>query len=540
VKRLSVLAVLALLALLVCACSVDPLTASRRPCDPAQLCGPGAWCQGGVCTDQWGDGGATCTAGQARCASACVDTNTDVKHCGGCGKACGVSGERCVAGHCVCGSGASAKTCGVGLDCVAGACRCVSGGRCSGCCADSDTCVALASQAVDRCGSQGAACKSCDDKIACTTDRCATGGGACANTMVPGFCYIQATCIKELSPDPKNPCQRCESAVSAKGWTDALASGCVGTVAGTGNSGYKDGPVAAAQFHSPYDVAVDAAGVIYVVDTFNHVIRTISGGQVSTLAGSKGYGYKDGPAAAAKFSSPLGVAVDSKGAVYVGDTGNNVIRKIYGGQVSTVAGDGTPGYKDGPVASARFEKPGDLALDAAGTVYLLDTSHRVRKICGGVVSTVAGDGVEGYKDGPAASARFSWLHVLALDASGTTIYISESIHDRIRVITKGVVSTLINGPGYQDGPLAMAKILGPSGLAVDQSGAIYIADTLNFRLRKISGGQIRTVAGDGIKETKDGLALTARFLKLDGIAFGPNGDLYLAQPQSPRIRVYRP
>ena len=536
-KRLSALTVLALL---VCACSVDPLTASGRPCNPAQPCGPGTWCQDGVCTDQREDGGATCTAGQTRCGSACVDTTTNLQHCGGCDKACGARGDRCVAGQCVCGAGASAETCGAGLDCVAGACRCVSGGRCSGCCADSDTCVALVSQTLDRCGSKGAACKSCDDKVACTADRCVAGGGACAYAMVPGFCYIQAICIKELSPNPNNPCQRCESAVSAKGWTDALASGCVATVAGTGISGYKDGPVALAQFDSPNDLAVDAAGVIYVADTSNHTIRKIAGGQVSTLAGSRPSGHKDGPAASAKFSSPLGVAVDSKGAVYVGDTGNHVIRKIAGGVVTTLAGDGTPGFKDGPVASARLEEPGDLVLDAAGTIYFIGGNLRVRKIAAGVVSTVAGDGVYGHKDGPAASARFCSPRVLALDASDATIYVTESAADRVRVIAKGHVSTLINGTGYQEGPLVTAKVFVPEGLAVDQGGAVYLADSRNYRLRKISGGLIAAVAGDGFFGHKDGPALTARFHDLDGIAFGPNGDLYMAQPQGPRIRVYRP
>ncbi len=209
----------------------------------------------------------------------------------------------------------------------------------------------------------------------------------------------------------------------------------VADVAGSGSAGYKDGPSATAQFFDPMDVAVDSKGNVYVADQLNDRIRLISGGKVSTLAGSGTDGFKDGPAATAQFADPAGIAVDSKGNVYVADQNNDRVRLISGGKVSTLTGSGTIGLKDGPAASARFDTPIDVVVDKKGKVYVADqNNHCVRMISGGTVKTVAGDGYTGFKDGPVATAQFNFPTGLALGPSGK-LYVADQINARIRVIT---------------------------------------------------------------------------------------------------------
>ena len=162
------------------------------------------------------------------------------------------------------------------------------------------------------------------------------------------------------------------------------------------------------------DVALDSAGVLYVADSGNHRIRVIASGQVSTLAGDGTAGLLDGPAPGARFNGPVGLAQSADGTLYVADSGNHCIRVISGGKVTTVAGDGTAGYLDGPAAGARFNAPAALALEG-GDIYVADTgNHRIRVISGGQVSTLAGDGTAGYLDGPAGQARFRDPSGLAL------------------------------------------------------------------------------------------------------------------------------
>ena len=162
------------------------------------------------------------------------------------------------------------------------------------------------------------------------------------------------------------------------------------------------------------DVALDSAGTLYVADSGNHRIRIIAGGQVSTLAGDGTAGFLDGPAISARFNGPVGLALGSDGKLYVADAGNHSIRVISGGQVTTLAGDGTAGYLDGPATGARFNAPAALALDG-GDVYIADTGNqRIRLVAGGKVSTVAGDNTAGYLDGPAGKARFQDPSGLAL------------------------------------------------------------------------------------------------------------------------------
>jgi hypothetical protein len=274
--------------------------------------------------------------------------------------------------------------------------------------------------------------------------------------------------------------------------------GVVTTLAGTaGSYGSANGTGAAARFNNPYGVAVDAAGTVYVADQNNHTIRKITpAGVVSTLAGTAGpYGSADGTGAAARFNYPTGVAVDAAGVVYVADESNNTIRKITpAGVVSTLAGTSGigGGSADGTGAAARFDTPIGVAVDASGTVYVGErNNHTIRKITpAGVVSTLAGtSGIGGGSaDGTGAAARFNAPIGVAVDASGT-VYVADLGNSTIRKITAaGVVSTLAGTAGLDgsaNGTGAAARFSYPTGVAVDVAGTVYVADQSNQTIRVI-------------------------------------------------------
>ncbi len=218
-------------------------------------------------------------------------------------------------------------------------------------------------------------------------------------------------------------------------------AGVVSTLAGGSEAGYTDGPGDKAFFRTPANLAVDTAGNVYVADTNNHRIRLIRpDGTVSTLAGKPkgGYvsGYADGPAAEAQFNGPRSVAVDGAGNVYVTDTGNQCIRVISpAGQVTTLAGGAEPGYVDGKGSEARFNYPSDIAVDAAGNLYIADTAnHCIRQITpAGAVTTLAGNGKPGNADGPLAEAQFRAPEGVAVDGQGN-VYVADTGNHRIRKI----------------------------------------------------------------------------------------------------------
>ncbi|MEI6950816.1 IPT/TIG domain-containing protein [Paraflavisolibacter sp. H34] len=307
----------------------------------------------------------------------------------------------------------------------------------------------------------------------------------------------------------------------------------VSTLAGGGTSGFADGEIGTAKFSNPADVAVDGQGNIYVADHGNFRVRKITpAGTVTTLAGRSTYGFTDGPGSVAQFFTPAGLAVDGTGTVYVADIFNNCIRKITpAGVVSTLAGNTTPGFTDGEGSAARFYKPGNLALDARGNVYVSDhENNSIRKISpGGVVSTLAGNGTErpGFADGTGSAARFNNPSGIAVDGQGT-VYVADLGNHRIRKISpSGNVSTLAGSgvPGFADGAGSTARFFHPAGLAIDAKGNVYVADNFNHRIRKITpGGLVTTVAGG-----------SDQFYQPTGIALDLLGNIYTTEFWKSRI-----
>ncbi|MBI2515971.1 MAG: SMP-30/gluconolactonase/LRE family protein, partial [Opitutae bacterium] len=271
-------------------------------------------------------------------------------------------------------------------------------------------------------------------------------------------------------------------------------SGAVTLLAGNfGWAGFNEGTGQGGWFNTPLDVAVDAAGNVYVADQNNHRIRKVTpSGGTTTFAGDGTSGYLDSTApTTARFSSPAGLAFSpSKDVLYVADFSNHVIRQITmsTGAVSTVAGTaGTPGLVNGPVGSARFDNPVDLVSDGSGALYVVDSSnHVIRKISGGTVTTYAGTGVSGYADNAdPALAQFSAPQGLARDSAGN-LYVTVANGARIRKISPSTGVTTLGGSGgtgYREGEGTVAQFDGPRGIVVDAGGRLYIADLSNGVIR---------------------------------------------------------
>jgi NHL repeat len=276
-------------------------------------------------------------------------------------------------------------------------------------------------------------------------------------------------------------------------------SGNITTVAGNGEQGFfGDGGLAtSATLNTPTAVAVDASGNIYIADSNNNRIRVVANGNINTFAGNGNAGYSGdgGAATSASLYTPRGVAVDANGVVYIADTSNHVVRKVSGGTISTIAGNAQQQgfYGDnGTASSAGLDTPTGVAVDAAGKVYVADSNnHRVRLLSGATLSTFAGNGTAAYSGdgGAATSAAIAFPLGVSLDAMGNILVADSNNHVIRRVGSTGTITT-IAGEGEQGffgdagGPNA-AVLDTPSGV-LPLNGNVFIADLNNQRIRSTS------------------------------------------------------
>ena len=365
------------------------------------------------------------------------------------------------------------------------------------------------------------------------------------------------------------PLRRCCSALVLAALAAAVAGAqpaddwIIETVAGgggDGNRGYggDGGPAVAAQLYEPYGVALDGAGNLYIADTWNHRIRKVDAdtGVITTVAGDGtfGFGGDGGPATAAQLDRPRGVALDGAGNLYIADSANHRIRKVdSAGVITPVAGDGGYGGDGGAAVAARLWSPSGVALDGAGNLYIADRfNHRIRKVdSAGVISTVAGNGREGYSGdgGPATAAQLNTPYSVVLDDAGN-LYIADFGNNLVRKVdAAGVISTVAgtvagDGSSLRDGvPATAAWLTLPSGLALDRAGNLYISNLGKGRVRKVdAAGVISTVAGGGMEYFggDGGPATAAQLSSPWGVALDGAGNLYIADSGNNRIRRVRP
>ena len=346
---------------------------------------------------------------------------------------------------------------------------------------------------------------------------------------------------------------------------DYIETYTVSTLAGSGVAGRENGIGTAARFNAPTGVAVDPSGNLYVVDKKNSLIRKINQvGEVSDVAGNPNrIGFSDGVGAEATFKFPTNLILDELGNLLVADTYHHRIRKVSpAGEVTTIAGSGNNGHIDGYGVSASFVGPYDLALDSEGYLYVadvstselhLESSIRVMNLSTGRIAGCYGtSGYSSYIDGEVLNhqGKFVYPSGLTIDAAGhlyvaehgfRTYYdVGDASPSRIRKVTPQGVSSTIAGAierGFIDGHGANARLNRPVGIAVDADGNLYVGDSENHCIRKITPeGVVTTVAGNGQMGHTDGLNNNARFNLPRGIAIDGDGVIYVADEGNHSIR----
>jgi len=325
-----------------------------------------------------------------------------------------------------------------------------------------------------------------------------------------------------------------EPILTAGAWTPNVT-----TLAGRGMAADGEGPAERAGFSDPFAVAAATDGRIYIADAGdnNRIRRLDPDGRVVTLAGGSGEGWRDGRRGAAMFHTPSGLALSPNGSLYVADTGTHVIRRISrDGDVVTVAGVGRPGYVDGPAANAAFDGPMGLALGPDGTLYVADAyNNRIRAIgTSGTVWTVAGDGLAGYQDGPAQTARFDVPCGVAVDPSGGLL-VADTANNAIRRIARDrTVSTVeLTASITED-----VSLVRPIGIAAGTHG-VFITDRRGRILHMLQNGRTRVLAGTS-GGFEDGSGADARFSSPTGVAIDARGAVIVADAGNASIRQIAP
>lgn len=290
------------------------------------------------------------------------------------------------------------------------------------------------------------------------------------------------------------------------------------TIAGTGEPGHSGdgGRALNARVNAVQGIAIDRAGNIYAAEYASHVVRKIdTAGMISTVAGvvdTAGFNGDNQPATKAWLATPSDVVIGPDNNLYIVDKGNHRIRRVDGsGNITTVVGNGQQGYggDGGPATQAKLNLPSAIAFDAAGNMYIADTgNHRVRRVSNGVISTIAGNGSFGYTGdgGPALQAKFKSINDVAVSPSGD-VYVADSLNNRVRKISNGIISTVVGTGAFNiasvsqlgDGKAASAAIVRwPFALAFDAAGNLYIAEYASNRIRRVGAdGIISTIAGSG-------------------------------------------
>ena len=319
----------------------------------------------------------------------------------------------------------------------------------------------------------------------------------------------------------------------------AMPSGTVFTFAGTCAAGFNDGLANVAQFNTPTGIFGGPAGEIFIADTQNHRLRAIASGTVSTHAGTGVAGFKDGAATTtAQFSSPVALEAGPKGkGLYVSDRGNYRVRLVDSGQVSTIAGSGAKGTADGPLALASFWALGAMIGAPSGGVYVVD-NFRIRLVNASGVSNYVGKTTSGYVNGSLSTAQFLAPGGMLWKPPGD-LYITDQ--HRIRMIAGPSVSTVTGQAtgGYKDGPIGGAQFNSPSSMTMDKKGHIYVADSANHRIRLIIGAVVVSAAGDGTAGMKNGSSNAARFNNPVAVMIDQSGNLLIVDQGNHCIRALK-
>ncbi len=312
----------------------------------------------------------------------------------------------------------------------------------------------------------------------------------------------------------------------------------VTTIAGDGVASFVNGPAAIAEFHFPDDIAVASDGSLFVTDGDNRLIRKIAGGGVTSFAGGD-FGIANGVGSSAQFKFPTSLAFDGKGNIYSADARDPRIRKITAtAGVTTYAGAEEEGFADGPAESSRFRGENRIATDTEGNVFISDAqNNRIRKISvSGIVTTLAGSDTAGFKDGQGKIAQFNFPCGIAVDKLGN-VFVSDGSNFCIRKITpEGWVSTIAGKKkqGHVDGDSGVALFEFPTDMVVDGQDNVYVVDL--SRIRKISPqGIVSTIAGS-IDGFQDGEGASAKFFTPDGLGIDAQGNIYVADTNNNRIR----